>query len=111
KKEEVNVYDVLQGIILSQANVEGMDYCFDVIRNNVNKGTGVKRVLDYLGLPTEKSIAFGDGLNDMEMLCNVGEGFAMGNSHPDLFQYAKHRTTDVMDSGLYNGLKSLGLID
>jgi hydroxymethylpyrimidine pyrophosphatase-like HAD family hydrolase len=35
----------------------------------------------------------------------------MGNGHPDLFQYAKHRTTNVSDSGIYNGLKMLGLVN
>nr|WP_165786600.1 HAD hydrolase family protein [Heyndrickxia camelliae] len=88
-----------------------MNHYFDIIRNNVNKGTSVKRVLDYLGIPIENSIAFGDGLNDKEMLCCAGEGFAMGNSHPELFKYAKHKTTDVMDSGIYNGLKLLGLLE
>jgi hydroxymethylpyrimidine pyrophosphatase-like HAD family hydrolase len=42
---------------------------------------------------------------------SVGEGFAMGNGHPDLFQYAKHKTTTVNNSGIYNGLKKLGIIE
>jgi hydroxymethylpyrimidine pyrophosphatase-like HAD family hydrolase len=45
------------------------------------------------------------------MLMTVGEGFAMGNAHPDLFAYAKHKTTAVTDSGIFNGLKTLGLLD
>jgi hydroxymethylpyrimidine pyrophosphatase-like HAD family hydrolase len=35
----------------------------------------------------------------------------MGNAHPDLFQYAKHKTTSVSDSGIYNGLKTLKIIE
>jgi Cof subfamily protein (haloacid dehalogenase superfamily) len=110
KDDEPALYNNEEGIHLSQVNVEGMRHCYDVIRDRVNKGYGVQVVLKQLGLNKENSIAFGDGMNDKEMLQNVGEGFAMGNGHPDLFQYAKHRTTDVSDSGIYNGLKMLGLV-
>lgn len=111
KKDDPALYNKEEAIHLSQVNVEGMRHCYDVIRDRVNKGYGVQMVLKHLGLNKENSIAFGDGMNDKEMLQNVGEGFAMGNGHPDLFQYAKHRTTDVTDSGIYNGLKMLGLVD
>jgi Cof subfamily protein (haloacid dehalogenase superfamily) len=111
KKDDPALYNKEEGIHLSQVNVEGMRHCYDVIRDRVNKGYGVQVVLKQLGINKDCSIAFGDGMNDKEMLQNVGEGFAMGNGHPDLFQYAKHRTTNVTDSGIYNGLKKLGLVD
>lgn len=104
------LYQFNNGIHLSQVNVEGMQHCFDVIRDQVNKGIGVKFLLDKLGIEREQSIAFGDGINDKEMLAFAGEGFAMGNAHPMLFEHAKHRTTEVTNSGIYNGLKSLGLL-
>ena len=104
------LYQFNNGIHLSQVNVEGMQHCFDVIRDKVNKGVGIQFLLNKLGIERENSIAFGDGMNDKEMLSFAGEGFAMGNAHPDLFKHAKHRTTDVTDSGIYNGLKSLGLL-
>ncbi|GAE44685.1 HAD family hydrolase [Mesobacillus boroniphilus] len=87
-----------------------MQHCYDVIRDHVNKGIGVEFLLKKLGIKREESIAFGDGMNDREMLKSAGEGFAMGNAHPDLFQYAKHKTTAVTNSGIFNGLKSLGLL-
>jgi Cof subfamily protein (haloacid dehalogenase superfamily) len=104
------LYQFGDGIHLSQVNVQGMQHCFDVIRDKVNKGVGIQFLLNKLGIKRESSIAFGDGMNDKEMLSAAGEGFAMGNAHPDLFQHAKHRTTDVTDSGIYNGLKKLGLV-
>jgi Cof subfamily protein (haloacid dehalogenase superfamily) len=103
-------YEFNDGIHLSQVNVEGMQHCYDVIRDKVNKGVGIQFLLKKLGIERESSIAFGDGMNDKEMLSFAGEGFAMGNAHPDLFKHAKHRTTDVTDSGIYNGLKKLGLL-
>ncbi|WP_075981775.1 Cof-type HAD-IIB family hydrolase [Bacillus massilinigeriensis] len=110
-EREAAYYTEEEGFHLTQVNVAGMHKCFDIIQENVNKGVGVNRVLDHLGIPKEHAIAFGDGMNDKEMLSYVGEGFAMGNSNPDLFAYAKHKTTEVTNSGVYNGLKSLGLVD
>jgi Cof subfamily protein (haloacid dehalogenase superfamily) len=111
KKDDPVLYNNEEGIHLSQVNVEGMRHCYDVIRDCVNKGYGVQVVLKRLGINKESSIAFGDGMNDKEMLQNAGESFVMGNGHPDLFKYAKHKTTKVTDSGIYNGLKKLGLVN
>ncbi|MBM4763410.1 HAD family hydrolase [Bacillus sp. B15-48] len=104
------VYSLDDGIFFSQVNIEGMHHCYDVIREKVNKGVGVRFLLNRLGIPKESAIAFGDGMNDKEMLQEVGEGFAMGNANPNLFSYAKHKTTTVTNSGIYNGLKKLGLV-
>ncbi|HWO96646.1 MAG TPA: HAD family hydrolase [Bacillus sp. (in: firmicutes)] len=110
-ENEPALYEQEHTIHLSQVNVEGFRHSYDVIRDTVNKGLAVQIILKHLGISKEKAIAFGDGMNDKEMLQAVGEGFAMGNAHPDLFAYAKHQTTAVTDSGIYNGLKSLGLVD
>lgn len=104
-------YEKFEGIHYTTVNVTGLTTCLDVIRDRVNKGMAVEALIKRLGIAKESTIAFGDGMNDKEMLAAVGEGFAMGNAHPDLFQYAKHKTTDVENSGIYNGLKKLDLVD
>jgi Cof subfamily protein (haloacid dehalogenase superfamily) len=111
QSKDTALYKIEDQIHLSQVNLEGMRHCYDVIRDKVNKGIAVQFVLEHLGLSKENAIAFGDGLNDKEMLMSVGEGFAMGNGHPDLFQYAKHKTTTVNNSGIYNGLRTLGIVE
>ncbi|MBS4205672.1 HAD family hydrolase [Lederbergia citrea] len=111
KEEDPSLYQVDDSYHFSQVNVEGLLHCYDVIRDNVNKGRAIKTILDLMDIPKEKAIAFGDGMNDKEMLHAAGESFAMGNAHPDLFAYANHKTTSVMDSGIFNGLKSIGLVD
>ncbi|MEW9676235.1 HAD family hydrolase [Lentibacillus sp. L22] len=103
-------YEFDANIHLSQVNITGVEHCYDIIRKTVNKGEAVKRVLKRLDIPKESAIAFGDGMNDKEMLQTVGEGFAMGNASPALSQYANRRTTTVENSGIFNGLKQLGLV-
>ncbi|WP_053220107.1 HAD family hydrolase [Virgibacillus senegalensis] len=109
-KTDPALYKVEDDIDFSQVNVSGLDHCYDVIRDSVNKGKAVTKLLKRLDIPKESAIAFGDGMNDKQLMQAVGEGFAMGNAHPDLFQYAKHRTSTVEDSGIYKGLQSLGLV-
>ncbi|MBS4196614.1 HAD family hydrolase [Lederbergia citri] len=111
KPEEVELYEIDSSYHFSQVNVDGLRHCYDVIRDTVNKGEAVKKTLHVMNIEKEAAIAFGDGMNDKEMLSAVGKGFAMGNANPDLFAYGNRKTTAVTDSGVYNGLKSIGVVD
>ncbi|WP_156292021.1 HAD family hydrolase [Oceanobacillus salinisoli] len=106
-----NLYQLDSHIRLSQVNVDGVKHAYDIIRTNVNKGEAIKKALEQLHIPAEQAIAFGDGMNDKEMLQSVGESFAMGNANPELFQYAKHKTRTVNEDGIFYGLKELGLVN
>jgi len=50
----------------------------------VSKGAALEGVRDRLQLDKSEVIAFGDGLNDLEMLRAAGTGVLMGNAHPQL---------------------------
>ncbi|RYG73719.1 HAD family phosphatase [Lentibacillus lipolyticus] len=108
--DQVPLYETEANFQLSPVHVNGAENSYDILRTNVNKGYSVEKILDLLGVTPEEAIAFGDGMNDKEMLQTVGEGFAMGNAHDDLFQYAKHRTATVDEDGITQGLKKLGVI-
>ncbi len=108
---EEQFYKIASNLRMSEVNIAGIKNSYDIIRTNVNKGVAVERILSHLKLRKEQAIAFGDGMNDKEMLLSVGEGFVMENGSPELFQYAKHTTTAVTDSGIFNGLKKLGLVE
>lgn len=107
---QLSLYERDANIHLSQVNIEGLTHSYDIIRKNVNKGEAINTILKRLNISKEQAIAFGDGMNDKEMLQAVGEGFAMENAHPDLFPHAKHTTTSVTESGIYNGLQKIGLV-
>ncbi len=55
-------------------------------------------------------MAFGDGLNDMEMLDTVGFGVAMGNAEPELKLLADFVTKDIREDGILYALEELGII-
>lgn len=65
-------------------------FCIELLRKGTNKGNTVKKIAEYLNIPLENTIAFGDGLNDYEMLSSVGKGFIMENANPRLKEKLPH---------------------
>lgn len=60
--------------------------CLEVMAAGVSKGAALEMVAQQLGSSLQASIAFGDGMNDVEMLQRVGKGCIMGNGLPRLKQ-------------------------
>lgn len=56
-------------------------WCLEVMAAGVSKGDALDAVAKSLGLSLENCIAFGDGMNDVEMLSMAGKGLVMGTSH------------------------------
>ncbi|CAE7561619.1 YBEY [Symbiodinium sp. CCMP2592] len=54
----------------------------EILPPEVNKGTGVKKLLEGLGLSLDSALACGDAENDVEMLEMVGLGIAVGDGKP-----------------------------
>ena len=69
-------------------------------RRDCTKATAMDRVLDYLGVKKENSIAIGDSSNDIEMLKNAGIAVAMGNAEESVKNIADFVTTDCDDGGV-----------
>ena len=72
---------------------------------NANKGSGLKFLAEYLNIPIENTLAFGDGLNDISMIKNAGVGVAMGNSCKEILDAADFVTTDCDNDGVAEGIK------
>lgn len=82
----------------------------DILDKHGSKARGIQTVLDKLGLSMANAWAFGDGLNDIEMLSSVGFGVAMGNAHDDLKAVADFVCPSCACDGIYQGLMELGVI-
>lgn len=106
--EEQKDYEQVFGEELSftRANESTMD----VIAKGMSKAEGVRFLCNHLGVPIEKTYAFGDGLNDIEMLQTVGTGIAMGNAFDATKAVADYVTSEVHSGGIEEGLKYVNLI-
>jgi Cof subfamily protein (haloacid dehalogenase superfamily) len=58
--------------------------CLEVMTQGVSKGRALRVVLERLGIAAAGCIAFGDNLNDIDLLETAGHPFMMNNANPDL---------------------------
>lgn len=81
----------------------------EIIPKEIDKGKGMKLVCGYYGTDLEDTIAFGDSMNDYEMLKTAGTGIAMGNACEELKAAADLVCESVWEDGICHGFKRLGL--
>ncbi|MEJ8766803.1 Cof-type HAD-IIB family hydrolase [Oceanobacillus sp. HCA-5259] len=82
----------------------------DVVPKGGSKAIGIEKMVEKLEIPRERQYAFGDGLNDLEMLTSIENSVAMGNAEEVIKLAAKYVTHSVDDDGIYHGLKMTGLL-
>ncbi|CAJ1010015.1 putative haloacid dehalogenase-like hydrolase/Sucrose-6F-phosphate phosphohydrolase [Leishmania naiffi] len=96
-----------------------MSDCLDIMASGVTKGEALKKLFGIILPPKDgvdvvadalaHSIAFGDGLNDAEMLAAAGKGCVMGNANPKLI--AQHPELEVIlpnaEDGVAKKLRSV----
>lgn len=83
------------------------NYWVDIMNPGMNKGFAVKKLQELLQIPPENCAAFGDYLNDLEMLKAVKYSFAMENAHPALFEAANYRAEANTAYGVTKKLREL----
>ena len=82
----------------------------DILPRDGSKARGIKKLLAKLNIPIENSYGFGDGLNDIEMLQEVGTSVAMGNGVNEAKEVADFVTDHVDSDGIAKALKMLKII-
>lgn len=85
-------------------------YLGEVLMKGSHKAAGMEKVVQHFGKSMTDSIAFGDSLNDLEMIAAAGVGVVMGNGRTELKAIADFVTTHVEQDGIHNGLTHLELI-
>ncbi len=75
--------DILDGANLG-VNIVDSGFAVHIKDKRIDKGTGLKKVVELLGWSTEDVIAIGDSENDVELLQTAGLGIAVGNADQKL---------------------------
>ena len=81
--------------MFSQHSING-----EIIKKGMDKGLAIKKVVETLHMIMEDTIAFGDSMNDYEMLQTVKYGYAMANAMPPVKEVAYQ----VIDSNENDGV-------
>ncbi|WP_392388595.1 Cof-type HAD-IIB family hydrolase [Gracilibacillus timonensis] len=120
-----NKHDIFQVLLFNEKSEQGAyedkfdqlrfvrwhEFSCDVLPGNGSKAHGIKEFVKILGIKWENTYAFGDGLNDIEMIESVHTGVAMGNAMPEVKKVADLITENVENNGLSRAMRQLGLID
>jgi Cof subfamily protein (haloacid dehalogenase superfamily) len=86
-----------------------MPDCLEVMAPNVSKGRALQVVLNHLGVDAARCVAFGDNMNDIDLLETAGYPFMMNNANPDLIARlpAVPRIGNNFEAGVAHHLRKL----
>ena len=82
----------------------------EIVLQGVNKGKGVQEVVKYLGASMEETYAFGDSMNDLDMIRAVHTGIVMRSGQEELKKNAQYITDAPENDGILNAAKHFHLI-
>ena len=83
----------------------------ELINRKFNKGTAVRRLCAYLHMSLKDTVAFGDSMNDLEMIETAALGICMGNGCEALKKAADAVCPPVQEDGLYRAFEQHGLLN
>jgi phosphoglycolate phosphatase (TIGR01487 family) len=105
--------EILRNSEFKDIDLSDSGYAIHIKNKKVNKGLGLKKIMEIVGLEPEEIAAFGDSENDIEVFRLVGYGIAVANAVPQLKQIASYITKHEYGDGFIEGvehLKGMGLI-
>lgn len=79
----------------------------DIANSTANKGAALSVIQGKYHIARDESMAFGDYLNDYELLQQCGMSYAMENAHPDLKKIAKYIAPSNKDRGVQKVLAEI----
>lgn len=82
----------------------------EFIPKGYNKATGIQEMCKYLQIEQKDTFAFGDSVNDVEMLDYCEVGIVMGNGTEIAKEHSDYITTSIEEDGIYQACKHFGLL-
>ena len=82
----------------------------EMINRKFDKGRGVRRIAEALGVPLSDTVGFGDSMNDLEMIETVGLGVCMANGSEALKRVSGLVCGAVGEDGLARAFEALKLV-
>lgn len=79
----------------------------DISNADADKGAALKKVMELYHIKKEESMAFGDYLNDVEMLNAVTHSYAMKNALPYIKEICRYQTDSNDEDGVMKVLRTL----
>ena len=93
-------------IPLLRTILSGADWC-DVSAINANKGDAMRFIKEKFSLRKEECAAFGDHMNDYEMLLECGSAYVTENAYPPLKKLIPNVIPSNSEGGVLKKLKAI----
>lgn len=87
--------------------VKSSPYFLEILHPEVSKGNALRFVAEYLQIPREEVVGFGDSQNDIGLLSYAGYAVAMGNSSEEVKRVADMITDTCDNDGVAKALEAL----
>lgn len=108
-RRSVPVEELQETLSGSNYNVEIIDtgFAIHIKSRDINKGTGLARMAELMGLKTKDFVAIGDSVNDIEMCEAAGFSVAVGNASDELKRISDMATYSSFGDGAQEALERL----
>lgn len=83
------------------------DMWMDCMAKDVSKGAAIRQIQESLDIRPEETMAFGDQLNDIEMLGQAYYSYAIGNARPEVKAAARFQADTNVNQGVLKVLRLL----
>ena len=102
-------YENRYRFVLQDSHVRGL--CNgELINRRFDKGRGVRRIAEKLGVPLSDAVGFGDSMNDLELIETAGVGVCMANGSETLKARADWVCPALEEDGLAQAFERFSLM-
>ncbi len=97
---DTKIYPLMEPHAATMQVVLASAYWVDITNKGANKGMAVRKLQERLRLAPEECAAFGDYMNDKEMLESVYYSYAMANAYPAIKDVARFEAKSNAENGV-----------
>lgn len=104
---ELHCYPLLKDYYETNNVLVSGEHWLDIMKNGVTKGSAIEHIQSLYGYKPEECMAFGDFMNDADMMRVCEESYAVENAHPDLKALCKYTTLSNAEEGVTRTIKKV----
>ena len=104
---DTKIYPLFKAQEKSMQVVLASAYWVDITNKGANKGLAVKEIQRRLNIRPDECVAFGDYMNDKEMLEAVYYSYAMANAYPAIKAIARFEAPSNAEHGVIKQIEKL----
>lgn len=103
-KTDINAFPYMKGHEEEQHMVLSGEHWIDITNPDVNKGKAIQKLKLMKQVQEDEIMAFGDFMNDYEMLQECTYSYAMGNAHPEIKNICSYEAPTNEEDGVVKAI-------